>query len=227
MSAISRPLSTSREASGVLIRSTSDIGSGGLLLAFPGNAQTARELAFHLASLADDGFDVYSFDYPNLLGTQPLPRLHDLVNDARALVTFYLKDPRYKDKVKVLYGVSTGGVILAQAVRGNFSSSVKLVLDSVPDRLPWLLMCDAELDPSRAVEAMTPPTNALLIINGAADSKVLPANSRALAKAAERLGGCHAVLPRGTHPYEEGDDVFGRLELIRRLSRGGQPCRAK
>jgi alpha/beta superfamily hydrolase len=164
--------------------------------------------------LANAGFDVYVFDYIHLTGPFPLPRLEELILDARTLVQAYLQDSRYAKAHNVLYGASTGGVILAQAIKRKMSASTRVVLDSVPDKIPRLLFCDDALNPIEAIEEMSPGPGQLLILNGRNDQKVVPANSRNIAEAALRKSGCHVVLAKGSHPFESDDVKSERIDAI-------------
>ena len=214
MKPVSHQLASSRTARGIALARQKGSPELGFFLALPGNAQTARELIGALEPASVAGFEVVAFDYPNLVGQAALPRLHELVADVNALVSIYLLNEKYKGKASILYGVSTGGLLLAQTLRNQFPGTLTLVLDSVPDRIPKFLWCDSELNPSDAVASMKPPKNALLVVNGASDPKVLPANSRALAEAAERNSGCHIVIQGAIHPFESGDNAGRRMENI-------------
>ena len=209
-------LPNARAAQGFALVNASkgDNRTHGYFLAFPGNAQTATELLTKLRPAAAAGFDVVVFDYANLLGNGPLPRLHNLIADARIVTAFYAKDKRYEGKTNVLYGASTGGLILIQALPESLPNSTTIILDSVPDRIPRFLLCDKELDPIQGIAAITSKSSPLLVLNGTNDQKVLPANSRAIAEAAERTGGCHTIIANATHPFESTDNAEARIRAI-------------
>lgn len=211
---ISQSIDKERSANGLLLRRTARGRPQGFFLAFPGNAQTAAQIVEEMRPFADAGFDVYAFDYIHLVGPSPLPRLADLVSDAKALVRLYVQDSRYRSTNNVLYGASTGGLLLSQAVKNNISPSTKVIFDSVPDRIPRMLFCDEELNPIEAVNEMSPASGALLVLNGRKDQKVLPANSRGIAESALKKGGCHVVLANGSHPFESDDLKSERIKAI-------------
>ena len=224
---VTHQISNSRLAQGVALKGRGDGSNNfGFILAFPGNAQTARELLNGMRTAAGAGFDVFVFDYTNLTGNAPLPRLHELVSDAKELVSTYIQDDKYKGKINILYGVSTGGIVLAQAVPPNLPGSTRVVLDSVPDRIPTMLWCDSQLNPSNAVAAMTPQRGTLLILNGENDQKVIPANSRTIAELAEKKGGCHTIIQKAAHPFEPDDNAAVRVGTIVAFAKD-QACKAK
>lgn len=201
---------------GFVVKNKSDSAAKGYILAIPGNAQRASTIINNVQSLANLGFDVFSFNYRGLLEGKKVPRIEGLINDTRKLVAYLNSRPEYKNKRHIIYGVSSGGIFALQAL-DILSSGDNVILDAVPDELSIFLWCDSSVHPKNAILAAKKFKIHVDIIHGAEDPKVVPLNSYSLISTIESLHGKSIVIPTGYHPYEEKDDVSARLKELEKL----------
>jgi hypothetical protein len=127
----------------------------GYILALPGNAQSARALIEKISPLSNSGYDLLAFDYRGLLEGKSVPRVDSLIRDTKNLVLYLNAESRYVDTRHVIYGVSTGGIFALQAL-SMLSANDLVILDSVPDKLPFFLWCEKSIHPFNAQHASKP-----------------------------------------------------------------------
>ncbi len=191
----------------------SNVRAEGYFFVLPGNAQTAESVVSKLLPISNAGYDVLIFDYRGLLTGSKIPTMKQLINDSKGLIRYFNAQPKYQQKRHVLYGISTGGVFALQAITQLVHGDV-VILDSVPDTLPWYLFCDSDIYPENSIKILNPSLVTLLVMHGQKDQKVVPFNSRELISFAETNGGCYNMVSNGTHPFEDDDDVSSRIQQI-------------
>ncbi len=161
------------------------LGTGFVLFA-QGNAMLADRLLGPLNALAGQGLDVYVFDYRGYGRSEGNRRLKAIVNDYREI--FSALSAVNNSGRKSLYGISFGGLVLLNVI-GSGAQFDRAVIDSTPSRVSQL-GCPEQYDPVRNVPL---DSAKLLVISGAKDSVVKPAEQTELLSAA-RSRGAHVVI---------------------------------
>lgn len=186
----------------------------GYLLFVQGSGMLASRVVPRLQPFAELGLDVYAYDFRGYGCSTGTPLAADLFADAKALLAHL--DGRYPGGVHALYGVSWGGIVLANAVEPARPFSV-LALDSVPDRLPFFFFCPAEIYPVRRLERPGFDLSRLLLVTNGEDPKVKPRNMSGLLGL---RGGGRAPkteeLAALAHPFSPDDDIPLRVATLAR-----------
>lgn len=182
-----------------------------------GNAMLADQLYEFAAYFALERFAAYIFDYRGYGGSAGVPTSNALVRDFREILA--LVGGKNHPKLSV-YAMSFGGVISLVAL-ADARPPDALVLDGVPSSLPWYAFCPAWLNP---VETLPHAPERTLVISGAADPVVSPAQMAPLRARAEELGMQSRVVEGFSHPgIDDPTTTLRRLALVRDFLRGPEP----
>jgi len=161
----------------------------GHVLFVQGNGMVATRVIRPLALLSDLGFDVYAFDFRGYGCSDGEALAASMFEDYRTILRRL--DDRHPDDFQAAYGVSWGGVVLVNALDGEERPDA-LVLDAVPDRLPWLFFCPREIDPAHRLEALPAFGGALTVVVNGEDPQVPPRKMRRILRHVE--GGADGAL---------------------------------
>jgi alpha-beta hydrolase superfamily lysophospholipase len=175
-----------------------------------GNAMLADQILGELAGFAAAGLEVYVFDYRGYGGSEGRPRLLAIIGDALELA---LRLGEEGQGPLALYGISMGGIVLANVLPHLPEPPERVVIDGSPARVAPF-GCPAELDP---VAALPADTGGVLFVGGERD-RVVPLDwSEPLLRAIEAGGGTAVVRPDWAHPFMDPDPAVrqARLALIR------------
>ena len=172
------------------------------LLVAQGNAMLADHLIGDLQTFRALGWDVYIYDYRGYGISQGKSRLAAIVDDYVELVT-HLNALGYARRM--LYGISMGGVILLNAA-GNSALYTRMVVDSSPGRISNL-GCPERYDPVTHL-----PKNGarIMLISGARDSVVPPAQMSELIRVARSRGARILQDAEFAHPYQDSSPTIHR-----------------
>src|SRR5262245_56366559 len=174
----------------------------GYLLVVQGNAMLADQLVADLQVFRDLGLDVYIFDYRGYGISKGKTRLAAIVADYGEIIS-YLNTLGY-DK-RLLYGISMGGIVLLNVV-GQSQTYTRLVVDSSPSRISDF-GCPERYDP---VVHLPEDSSRLMMISGARDQVVTPAQMDELVRVARSHGGRVLVDNEFAHPYQDLSDAIHR-----------------
>lgn len=172
----------------------------GYLLVAQGNAMLADQIMGVLAFFRDTGLDVYVYDYRGYGLSTGKSRLKAIVADYRAIITD-LNAQGYGRRY--LYGMSMGGVILANAV-GQSDEYDALVVDSSPSRISSL-GCPQAYDP---VRNLPQDASKLMLVMGSRDRVVMPAQIEEMARAIRERGGFVLQSAEFAHPLQDIDPAI-------------------
>lgn len=181
---------------------------GSVLLA-QGNAMLAEQLLWSMVGLSEAGMDVYVFDYRGYGQSNGKSRLKAIVSDYREIFENLI--PKKEGK-RFLYGISFGGVIVANVI-GSGVEFDGAVIDSSPSRLSDH-GCEAKYD---AVANVPQNASRMLVVTGGADRIVKPKDSQDLRAMIEQRGGKSVVRPDFAHPFMDSsiEKHQERMALIR------------
>ncbi len=183
----------------------------GYLLVAQGNAMLADQIIARFDRFADQGYDVYIFDYRGYGRSEGKRRLKAILHDYRVIIE-HLDRQSYRERA--FYGMSFGGIVLLNALR-NQSGAMSIVIDSTPGTLSDY-GCPAEHDP---VANLPRDTGRLLVMAGAGDRVVKPKASRALLDAAESQGAAVLRDPELGHPFMDRQ-TERRMKIVSRFLTG-------
>ena len=188
-----------RELGGYKLRAANPQG---YLLVAQGNAMLADHIMGVLGFFRDVGLDVYVYDYRGYGLSEGKSRLKAFVSDYRDIVAA-LNAQGYGRRY--LYGMSMGGVILANAV-GSSGDYDALVVDSSPSRISGL-GCPEAYDP---VRKLPKDGSKLMLIIGLRDRVVPPRDIEEMAKVVQNRGGLVLKSPEFAHPLQDLDPIIRR-----------------
>ena len=173
-------------------RLRADAASGYLLVA-QGNATLVDQIAHKMQYFRRLGVDVYLYDYRGYGLSEGKSRLRAIVQDSREIITSLNAQPY---RLRLLYGMSMGGIILLNAVgaSGDYSA---LVIDSSPSRISQY-GCPKIYDP---VHHLPPDSSRIMIIGGERDRVVPIAQVEELIRVAESRGARVLRHPHLAHPF--------------------------
>lgn len=167
----------------------------GYLLVAQGNAMLADQLVADLQELRDLNLDVYVYDYRGYGNSQGKSRLAAIVADYQEIVA-HLNSLGYVRRL--LYGISMGGVILLNAA-GKSRAYDRMTVDSSPSRISNL-GCPERYDP---VLQLPENGSRLMVISGARDSVVPPAQMEEMLRAARARGARVHEDAEFAHPFQD------------------------
>lgn len=164
------------------------------LLIVPGNAMLADQVLGRFTHFADDGVDVYIFDYRGFGRSQGKRRLKAMVSDYGEIID-WLNSMDYTGRL--YYAMSFGGIVLLNALQERDADSI--VIDSTPSRISNF-GCPEAYDP---VVNLPSQAERFLFIAGARDSIVTPRISRELIETARQRGASVLLDPDMSHPFQD------------------------
>jgi alpha/beta superfamily hydrolase len=176
---------------------TTGLATGFVLLA-QGNAMLADQLLVTAGELAEQGLDVYVYDYRGYGRSEGKPRLKAIVNDYREI--FGALSAVNDVGRKSLYGISFGGLVVLNVIGGGAQFD-RAIIDSTPSRVSQL-GCPEQYDP---VGNLPPDSARLLMISGARDGVVKPAEQAELLSVAKSRGARVVVSDSFDHPFMDRD----------------------
>jgi pimeloyl-ACP methyl ester carboxylesterase len=183
----------------------------------PGNAMLADQLYEFAAWFALQGFTAYLFDYRGYGGSAGVPRSNALIMDYREILSLVAGNGHGDVH---LYAMSFGGIIALVAL-ADATPPAAMVIDGTPSKLPWYAFCPGWLDP---VETLAHAPERTLVISGAADPVVAPAQMAALRERAQQLGMASRVVEGFSHPgLDDAATTLRRLALVRDFLHGPAP----
>ena len=186
-----------RKLGGYTLRAAHPLG---YLLVAQGNAMLADKLIGALAYFRDRGLDVHVYDYRGYGLSEGNSRLKAIVADYRDIVAA-LNAQGYRRRL--LYGLSMGGIILANAV-GAGGDYDALVIDSSPSHISGL-GCPEDYDP---VVHIPPDAARLMVIMGLQDRVIPPPAIEELAHTVRERGGRVLKSPEFSHPLQDVDPAI-------------------
>ena len=172
----------------------------GYLLVAQGNAMLADQLVADLQRFRDSGMDVYIFDYRGYGISKGNSRLAAIADDYAEIVSHLNSLGHAK---RLLYGISMGGIVLLNAV-GRSQAYTRFVVDSSPSRISDF-GCPEGYDP---VVHLPEDSSRLMIISGARDQVIRPAQMDELVRAGKSRGGRVLLDDEFAHPYQDPSDAI-------------------
>jgi alpha-beta hydrolase superfamily lysophospholipase len=171
--------------------------SPGFVLFAQGNAMLADHLLGVLSNLANQGLEVYVYDYRGYGESEGNRRLKAIASDYREIFAALSAANLGR---KFLYGVSFGGIVMLHVIGGGAEFD-KAVIDSTPSRLSqW--GCPEEYDPVHGVPA---DSSRLMIMSGQRDGVVKPAEQTEFLSAAESRRARVVISEEFAHPFLDSD----------------------
>ena len=169
----------------------------------------ADQLLYDLSFLADQGKDVFVYDYRGYGNSEGKRRLKAIVSDYRDLFNALSTSPHDQ---KLLYGISFGGIVLLN-VMGSGAKFHRAVIDSSPSRVSQM-GCPPEYD---TVDNLPTDSSNLMVVSGQKDTVVPPADMAELIATAKSRGAQVVVSDDFAHAFmdEEQPVHRQRQELIK------------
>jgi alpha-beta hydrolase superfamily lysophospholipase len=169
----------------------------------------ADQLLYDLSFLADQGKDVFVYDYRGYGNSEGKRRLKAIVSDYRDLFNVLSTDPNDE---KLLYGISFGGIVLLNVIGGG-AKYHRAVIDSSPSRVSQM-GCPAEYDP---VDNLPIDGSRFMVVSGQKDTVVHPADMAELISRAKSRRAQVIVSDEFAHAFmdEEQSVHQQRLKLIK------------
>jgi alpha/beta superfamily hydrolase len=177
----------------------------GYVLVAQGNAMLADQLVADLQLFRELGLDVYLYDYRGYGLSGGKSRLAAIVSDYAEIVA-RLNAMGYSRRL--LYGISIGGVMLLNAV-GRSDIFDAAVIDSSPSRIAGF-GCPKSYDP---VRHLPEDGSRIMIISGARDNIVSPAQMAELIRVGASRGAHVFSDDEFAHPYQDLSPEIHRRRL--------------
>lgn len=136
------------------------IKAKGYVLMTLGNAMIADSVIKNLKFFAQNGYDVYIYDYRGYGLSQGKRRINAIIEDYKEIVLYHNKN---YDK-SMLYGISLGGAIMMNVI-GSGVKFHRAVIDSSPSKFSHR-GCPKKIDP---IENIPKDSKNILIITGQLD----------------------------------------------------------
>ncbi|MGE0826641.1 MAG: alpha/beta hydrolase [Candidatus Binatia bacterium] len=174
----------------------------GFLLIALGNAMLADRLVADVQVFREAELDTYIFDYRGYGMSEGKSRLAAIVDDYGEIIR-HLHGQGYQQQF--LYGISMGGIILLNAVSRG-APYTRMVVDGSPSRISWL-GCPERYDP---VLQLPEESGRIMIISGARDRVVKPAEMEEMLQVAEQRGARVIRDAEFAHPYQDASAVIHR-----------------
>jgi hypothetical protein len=182
----------------------------GYVLVVQGTSMLAAEIHERFRGLAELGLDVYLYDFRGYGMSDGETALRGIISDYGRAIRRLNADPRYRHRF--LYGLSFGGIVLLNAVRGDHGLYDGMVFDSVPDGIPWYVFCDPDYDPDRLMPAAETGCGNWLVIAGGSDGVV---GGRAVDFARDAEARCGGVaLARDDYGHVFMDNAVNTAERL-------------
>lgn len=169
----------------------------GYLLVAQGNTMLAEHIIGQFQPFAENGYDVYIFDYRGYGRSDGKPRFKGILSDYKEIVD-HLNSLGYQNSV--FYGLSFGGVVMLNALKGK-PGEKRVVIDSARSRFSKY-GCPKDNDP---INNLPKNCSNFLLIAGQKDHVVTPAASKELLKLAKQRGALILEHPKLNHPFMDTD----------------------
>ena len=170
----------------------------GYLLIALGTSMLAEEIYPAFADLRNLNLDVFMYNYRGFKQSEGKTTLTGILADMETAVVRLNDDPRYR--YRFFYGLSFGGIVFSSILNRHALPYDGVILDSVPDRLPFLLFCPDRFDPVVNLPRECAKWQA---IAGGRDS-VIGARGLRLAEAIEHCGGAAITPDDFGHVFMDG-----------------------
>jgi pimeloyl-ACP methyl ester carboxylesterase len=151
-----------------------------------GRARTstlAAEVYEFFQQFAQLGLDVFIYDYRGFGRSSGNTSVRAIVGDYIALTEHLSANPTYSRGF--LYGFSFGGIVLTRGLHTGGKTPTAMVLDSVPQAVPWLAFCPRNLDP----EANLPADCSNWLVIAGPDDKVVGSRATSFMRTAAKTCG--------------------------------------
>ncbi len=210
--------SDSKKLNGYVYRAHSNengkIKAKGYILMALGNAMIADQMIVHLKGFAENGYDVYIYDYRGYGASEGKRRINAMIEDYKELIP-YLNERYERD---MLYGISLGAAVILNAI-GSGVQFDRAVIDSSPSKFSNY-GCPEEIDP---INNLPEDASNILIITGQIDRVLKPAMTSELRVLAERRGAKVFDGKDYAHPFMDLDSAIhkDRMTLIINFLNGG------
>jgi alpha/beta superfamily hydrolase len=167
---------------------------GYVLLAL-GNAMIADQIITSVAYLAEQGYDVYIFDYRGYGNSEGKRRINAIIEDYTEIISSL--NAKY-DRT-LLYGISLGGAIMLNAIGAGADYDIA-VIDSSPSKFSDY-GCPPGIDPINNLPA---DASKLFVITSKKD-QVLNADMTSLLRIEAKNRGATVLDGEFSHPYMDSD----------------------
>jgi alpha/beta superfamily hydrolase len=148
-------------------------------------------IAQRFKDFRDIGLDVYLYDYRGYGESSDIETtLEGMISDYSIRVTELNELPAYK--LHFIFGISLGGVIFSNAMKGLHDKIDGVVFDSVPHAVPWYAFCPSAVDP---IGLLPESCNNWLII-GAEKDEVIGRRASKLSNAASKYCGAKTKIEK-------------------------------
>ena len=186
--------------------------SRGFVLVAHGNAMLAEHIMPALTSIKSANLDVVLYDDRGYGRSEGTTRFLAMFADARSIfrqLTAEIGGHGFG------YGLSQGGIVLANALLSDIQCVRGVVIDGSPGDLPWYL-CSSGFDPAHRVSTATLPGPALMVISGGRDQVISRNWMQALIGAAQERDAKVILRDDFSHPFQEPSESMlkERLDLI-------------
>ncbi len=170
----------------------------GYLLIALGTSMLAQEVYPAFAALRDLNLDIFIYNYRGFKQSEGETTLSGIIADMETAASRLNEDPRYR--YRFFYGLSFGGIVFSAMLNRHPLPYDGVILDSVPDRIPFLLFCPERFDPVVNLPEPCPDWSA---IAGERDS-VIGNKGLRLAAAVEECGGITIMRHDFGHVFMDG-----------------------
>ena len=175
------------------------INANAYILMALGNAMISDQMIGHIKSFAEQGYDVYIYDYRGYGNSEGKRRINAMIEDYKEIIP-YLNEQYEKG---MLYGVSLGAAIILNAI-GSGVQYDRAVIDSSPSRFSKY-GCPEEIDP---IKNLPEDASKILVITGQMDRVLKPAMTSELRVIAENRGAKVYDGKKYAHPFMDVDSAI-------------------
>lgn len=169
----------------------------GYLLIAQGTSMLAAEIYKRFREFRDVGLDVYLYDYRGYGESGDIETtLEGIVSDYFVRISELNRIPAYKGHY--LFGISLGGVIFSNAIKGLQEEIHGVIFDSVPHAVPWYAFCPSEIDP---IKLLPVSCTSWLIIGASRDNQIGRRAAKLAERASEYCGAQAKIEPHFGHIF--------------------------
>ncbi len=182
----------------------------GYLLISLGTSMLAEEVYPAFSGLRDLDLDIFIYNYRGFKHSEGETTLTGILSDMVRAATRLNNDPRYQ--YRFFYGLSFGGIVFSSMLNRHALPYDGVILDSVPDHIPFVLFCPGRFDPVNNLPESCPQWQA---IAGGHDS-VIGKSGVHLAAAIEQCGGSAIINHHFGHIFMDGKQhTMDRLAILK------------
>lgn len=184
----------------------------GFVLVAHDNAMLAEHIVPAFMALDSPDLDIVLYDDRGYGRSEGTTRFLAMFADARIIFETLRNDIGGRG---FGYGLSQGGIILANALLADVAGVDGVVIDGSPGDLPWYL-CSSGFDPATRVAEAKLAADRLMIISGGADQVISRDWMRPLLEAGRKRGAEVVLRDEFPHPFQEPTEamLMERLGLI-------------